>query len=73
MADETLDRSATPSDPETAESDDDASRRRTIRRMTASCSACQASRTEVLAELARAEASLHDPELAADESDGAVV
>ena len=28
---------------------------------------------EVLAELARAEASIHDPEEAADESDGAVV
>ena len=29
--------------------------------------------TEVLAELARAEASIHDPEERADESDGAVV
>jgi hypothetical protein len=71
MADENPESSERPSDPSAAASDFEAD---------ASPPAddsfllgAPGVETEVLAELARAEASLHDPNGAADESDGAVV
>jgi hypothetical protein len=73
MADDIPDRSATPIDPEPAESDDDAIGENAHPTDDSFLLGVPGVEEEVLAELARTDATLHDPELPADESDGAVV
>jgi hypothetical protein len=73
MADDIPDRSATPIDPEPAESDDDAAEAEDHPPDDSFLLGVPGVEEEVLAELARTEATLHDPGLPADESDGAVV
>jgi hypothetical protein len=71
MADEHKERSETPSDPTTVASDaGDGESPPTDDSFLLGVSGVE---EEVLAELARAEAHLHDPEEPADDSDGAVV
>ena len=70
MADENAERSEPPSDPAATDSDSGEDSPPTDDTYLLGASGVE---EQVLAELARAEASLHDPEEPADETDGAVV
>jgi hypothetical protein len=71
MADENLDRSDPPSDPSVTDSDSD--EEGSPPADDTYLLGATGVEEQVLADLARTEAKLHDPEEAADESDGAVV
>ena len=71
MADEIPESSGSPSDPPAAASDSEADESRPAD--DSFLLGASGVETEVLAELARAEASLHDPSGVDDESEGAVV